>query len=1054
MEDKLKIPAPEGQMVYGATPRLEPDVSSADVVGAGATQEAIETDYWFLTNRQEDGYRQAAFKKTQELGYPIPTAQSVERPRSYDYSNGYGGFDLPENQLTLLEDGITQAMLAARRKYPAEFEGMPITPEEIETQVNSELRAEWDDAEKTLNRAPEGFWGRAVPEFIGRMGTAATDEVNVPITIATAGLGSSASLGRIMLIEGAASLLGEAGTIPKQFKMAERLDLQDPNVAQQLAFAAIVGAGLPVAFRGMGKAIGVGARVTGVTNRALVEKYRASASELNPETRAAVNVVERRLADETVGPAAPGADQAETIDAVMRDLDEGVLPAVDQPPADPARVDDLMTPPRIEAEPAPLVVPKPATVSLEARLGGLVRDSEGAGYDTPSDYTVIQSPKPLPEMTLDEIDAWQAANQDAGAESTAAGGYQIIRKTLRGVREQLGLNGSELFTPALQDRMAAALMEGRGLSRFRSGEISADEFADNLAGEWASFPLASGRSNYAGDGLNAAQVDRGTVMGILDGDPYQSSGRPPPRLVRIPSAGVRVDPRAYQFRTDVDGDGVGTALNRVNEWDELLAGDMIIHERFDGGRYIADGHHRRQLAARLEADGHPPIDFNAFVLREADGYSVEAVRAIAAVKNIEAGNATAVDAAKVLRVDPAMLEKLSLRNTQARDARGLMKLNDDAFDMVTNRQVREDQAAYVGELTSDPEMQSAIMRTLIQAQPRSMAEARQIAHDAYRAGLTQREAGAQGSLFGDDFDLSDTLFKERAAVLSRALAQLRNDKRVFATLIKERDRIQEVGNEIAEDANAARLNTDETALTLIEKLVNRAGPLDDALNAAARTARRGTITNGTSEFLGAVRSAIEGGDVGRLLDGSAGRPADAPKPHGGADEGAGGGSANAADAGLDGKATPGPDADPAPRATERTAAGDQTLIDGVTPITDKQRLEAAQNAPLRGGDAATDGGLFDTGARDQVDMFAPDQGGASVGLGNAFDDPSPTSPAVKLQMEAAENDLRQAVDADGDFAVPTGRMIDGDPETISAADLLADLDADDDFISALDVCKI
>ena len=74
-------------------------------------------------------------------------------------------------------------------------------------------------------------------------------------------------------------------------------------------------------------------------------------------------------------------------------------------------------------------------------------------------------------------------------------------------------------------------------------------------------------------------------------------------------------------------------------------------------------------------------------------------------------------------------------------------------------------------------------------------------------------------------------------------------------------------------------------------------------------------------------------------------------------------------------------------------------------------------------------------------------------LGNAFDDPAPDAPAVAGQIAAAENDLRQALEAGGDFDVPTGRVIDGAPETVTAGDLMADLDADDDFLGALDVCK-
>lgn len=47
--------------------------------------------------------------------------------------------------------------------------------------------------------------------------------------------------------------------------------------------------------------------------------------------------------------------------------------------------------------------------------------------------------------------------------------------------------------------------------------------------------------------------------------------------------------------------------------------------------------------------------------------------------------------------------------------------------------------------------------------------------------------------------------------------------------------------------------------------------------------------------------------------------------------------------------------------TERTPEGEQSLIPGVAPVTDKDRAEAQIAKPLRGGDVAPAGGLFDGG---------------------------------------------------------------------------------------------
>ena len=60
-----------------------------------------------------------------------------------------------------------------------------------------------------------------------------------------------------------------------------------------------------------------------------------------------------------------------------------------------------------------------------------------------------------------------------------------------------------------------------------------------------------------------------------------------------------------------------------------------------------------------------------------------------------------------------------------------------------------------------------------------------------------------------------------------------------------------------------------------------------------------------------------------------------------------------------------------PFETEVTAIGNQTLVPGVTPITQRDRLAMRANAPLepRKAQRPADHGLFDTNARNQIEMF-------------------------------------------------------------------------------------
>ena len=60
-----------------------------------------------------------------------------------------------------------------------------------------------------------------------------------------------------------------------------------------------------------------------------------------------------------------------------------------------------------------------------------------------------------------------------------------------------------------------------------------------------------------------------------------------------------------------------------------------------------------------------------------------------------------------------------------------------------------------------------------------------------------------------------------------------------------------------------------------------------------------------------------------------------------------------------------------PFETEATPIGNQTLVPGVTPITPRDRLAIRANAPLepRKPQRPADHGLFDTNARNQIEMF-------------------------------------------------------------------------------------
>ena len=164
------------------------------------------------------------------------------------------------------------------------------------------------------------------------------------------------------------------------------------------------------------------------------------------------------------------------------------------------------------------VLPGAATDQTVAEMEPILRvarEDSGHNYNALT-YGGQQREANLTNMTLDQIDRFQASMPRRGHASTALGGYQFIRPTLRGARDALGLPGDTKFTPEVQDKLASYLVKQRGYDDFKSGRMDENKFARNLSQEWAILPKdASGRSFYEGVNRNAAGVDWGSFKNAL-----------------------------------------------------------------------------------------------------------------------------------------------------------------------------------------------------------------------------------------------------------------------------------------------------------------------------------------------------------------------------------------------------------------------------------------------------------------------------------------------------------------------------------------------------------
>jgi hypothetical protein len=170
----------------------------------------------------------------------------------------------------------------------------------------------------------------------------------------------------------------------------------------------------------------------------------------------------------------------------------------------------------------------------------------------------------LTTYPVGEVAAWQRFVVAKGAASSAAGAYQIVRKTLEG----LPIPKARRFDAACQDDAALMLLDRRGWDDCEAGHMVPVEFADMLAREWASLPVqrdqrgaerwvTRGQSYYAGDGLNRATATPEEVMQAVN------AALVPPETVIVDTAARMVALEARVAAIEAWAETVNASLDRL-----------------------------------------------------------------------------------------------------------------------------------------------------------------------------------------------------------------------------------------------------------------------------------------------------------------------------------------------------------------------------------------------------------------------------------------------------------------------------------------------------------
>lgn len=303
-------------------------------------------------------------------------------------------------------------------------------------------------------------------------------------------------------------------------------------------------------------------------------------------------------------------------------------------------------------------------------------------------------------------------------------------------------------------------------------------------------------------------------------------------------AATDVDPARFQYKADADRQGVTARLRGVEAWDATASGKVIVWQDEAGKLFIADGHQRRALALRMQEKGWD-ARLDGYLFRSSDGWTARQVRTIAALKNIREGSGTILDAAKIFRDAPDAMRDRSLPITGdfMAQARGLARLDHEAFGAVVNKVIPERYGAIIGELAGDrPDLHAGLVKLIRDGEPSSADEAAALVQEGRLDDWIASE-GETADMFGGLPPEATTI--SRAKVKAAIVRALRQDARVFGQLVRHADAIEAGGNALARNDNEAAAAVARSALEIVSRLALRSGQVGEAVAEAAARVRGG-----------------------------------------------------------------------------------------------------------------------------------------------------------------------------------------------------------------------
>jgi hypothetical protein len=302
---------------------------------------------------------------------------------------------------------------------------------------------------------------------------------------------------------------------------------------------------------------------------------------------------------------------------------------------------------------------------------------------------------------------------------------------------------------------------------------------------------------------------------------------------------IHFDPDRFQYKLGAQGQhGVTEALGDVKAWNPKLAGIVSVwRDPKDGKTYVVNGHHRIDLAKKLDV-GRVKVQY-------LDSPDATSARAEGALVNIAEGRGTPVDAAKFFRdagftPEQAKAEGVSLKEHTARQGLAMSHLDDRIFRRVVDGEMTPNRAAIVGGSGLSHEQQRSLVRILDQPKNRNLT-------DGTVKNLVDmtKAAGSKKVVTHDLFGANEeeqSLAIHRATLEDKIKRKLGEDKRLFGLVSRSKSAaaLAERGNSSIDVESTGKVGQEAAAVhAVFDTHKHLAGALSHSLNEGAERIHSG-----------------------------------------------------------------------------------------------------------------------------------------------------------------------------------------------------------------------